>query len=621
MLMPASGVPRAAGRRLCIAFTGMALAIIAGVGRPACGQDAAPQDRSAVNAPTGPSGMAADSPVVFPASGPLPPTHPPDVPQPAQPTEEGVYVFESLPLVPPEPEIPLAKYAGRSAEQIAAISSTLPPGRFTPPPHDWRHLAKTRHALTTGGTLTIVALGDSIVNDTMRSGWISGLRRQYPQATIRSFVCVRGGGGCHFFCQEDRIARYVLPLEPDLVIIGGISRGDRTLPDGSVERAGIGPIRDVIGQIRAARPDTEILLMTGAFGAADPRSDAELAAASHSATSPEGKALRALADETSCGFLDMTTPWSEYIRSSGLHPHRFYRDRVHANEHGEQILARILLAFFSIDDQRIQRTPLVIREGGTAENPSVFDGEGLVVDLGIDVTSAPWERNGDLWTLPAPADRSLPIIAGQSAALFVDDMPITVPRDLEAEARQPDRRSRCYLPPERLAPGQAGFTDSGGLVFRWPAEKNPATSRLILPPAAGVSAVTIACSHVIVRNVTARYAANDGFNIHGGHVGIVLENVRAISNGDEGISAHGDVQLMVRRAEVAWNGSAAGGVADVGRSITSYEDCLLHDNTGAAFFFSGKRHAVTRCRIFHQSQSVASAKGTDVSITDLVWDK
>ena len=116
-----------------------------------------------------------------------------------------------------------------------------------------------------------------------------------------------------------------------------------------------------------------------------------------------------------------------------------------------------------------------------------------LVDLGIDVTSEPWERNGDLWTLPAPADRSLPIIAGQSAALFVDDMPITVPRDLEAEARQPDRRSRCYLPPERLAPGQAGFTDSGGLVFHWPADKNPATSRLILPPAAGVSAVTIAC--------------------------------------------------------------------------------------------------------------------------------
>jgi len=310
-------------------------------------QDAAPQDRSAVNSPVGPSRMAADSPVTFPASGPLPPTHPPDVPQPAQPSEEGVFVFESLPLAPPGTGTPLAKYPGRSLAQVAAIQGTLQPGEFTPPPHDWQHLPYTRRTLADGGRLTIVALGDSIMNDTMRSGWIDGLRHAYPQTEIRGFVCVRGGGGCHFFGQDERIARYVVPLEPDLVIIGGISRGDRTLPDGSVQRAGIGPIRDVIRQLRAARPDVEILLMTGAFGSADPRNDEELAAASHSATSPEGRALRSLAAAERCGFLDMTTPWREYIRSSGLHPHLFYRDRVHANEHGEQILARILLAFFS----------------------------------------------------------------------------------------------------------------------------------------------------------------------------------------------------------------------------------------------------------------------------------
>ncbi len=317
------------------------------LGGPARGQDAAPRDRSAINAPTGPSRMAADSPVTFPASGPLPPTHSPDVSQPAQPSEEGVFVFESLPLAPPEAGTPAAKYTGRSAAQVAAITGTLPPGEFTPPPHDWQHLPRTRRLLADGGKLTIVALGDSIVNDTMRSGWIGGLRHEYPRTEIRGFVCVRGGGGCHFFGQEGRIARYVVPLKPDLVIIGGISRGDRQLPDGSVQRAGIGPIRDTIQQIREARPDVEILLMTGAFGAADPRSDEELAAASHSTTSPEGRALRSFAAEERCGFLDMTTPWSEYIRSSGLHPHRFYRDRVHANEHGEQILARILLAFFA----------------------------------------------------------------------------------------------------------------------------------------------------------------------------------------------------------------------------------------------------------------------------------
>jgi hypothetical protein len=83
----------------------------------------------------------------------------------------------------------------------------------------------------------------------------------------------------------------------------------------------------------------------------------------------------------------------------------------------------------------IRREPLVIRDGGTAEEPAVFDGGGLIVDLGTDVTDEAWQRDGDLWTLAAFAGRPLPIMAGQYAALFVDDVPIVVPRDLEGEAR------------------------------------------------------------------------------------------------------------------------------------------------------------------------------------------
>ena len=37
----------------------------------------------------------------------------------------------------------------------------------------------------------------------------------------------------------------------------------------------------------------------------------------------------------------MTAPWAQYIHSARVHPHLFYRDVVHANEYGEQILAKI----------------------------------------------------------------------------------------------------------------------------------------------------------------------------------------------------------------------------------------------------------------------------------------
>lgn len=289
-------------------------------------------------------------------------------------------------------------------------------------------------------------------------------------------------------------------------------------------------------------------------------------------------------------------------------------------------LAALLLgvSFFASADscaREIRKTPLIIKEGGTPENPAVFDGKGMVIDLGEDITAAPWEVEGDIWTLRTLPETRVPIVAGQYAALFVDDQPISVPRNLQAEAVHPDRKSRCYLSAEQLKPGQAGFSEEGALYFRWPEGKFSGQSRIILPPKEGVSAVSIACSHIVVRNITAKYASNDGFNIHGKWVGILLEDIKALCNGDEGISAHDTVEMTVRRAEVAWNGSVAGGIADVNQCVTSYEDCVVHDNVGAAFYFSGKSHAVSGSHIYRQRRDFDVAKGTQFSSSQIVWDR
>jgi lysophospholipase L1-like esterase len=264
--------------------------------------------------------MAKDSPVTFPKEGALPAKYPPDQPAQdgAQP-EEGYYLFSS-------PE--------RSIAQIDKIQQEMLPGQFTPPAHDWKFLQRTRRILTEGGDLRPVAIGDSIVNDTMRSAWVAKLAEAYPKAKIRATVYVRGGGGCQHHKENDRIAKNVVPRKPDLVFIGGISQQD------------IESIREVVHQLRAALPEVEILLATGAFGTADPRVPEELAAARHSGTNQYGRDLRQLAADEKCAYLDMTTPWAEYIRSSKVHPHLFYRDAVHANEYGEQILSKILLEFF-----------------------------------------------------------------------------------------------------------------------------------------------------------------------------------------------------------------------------------------------------------------------------------
>ena len=134
--------------------------------------------------------MMADSPVTFPQTGALPAIYPPDRPSTERETpEEGYYIFTT-------PE--------RSLEQIATIQGAMPAGTFTPPPGDWGPLALARATLTGGGELHILALGDSIVNDTMRSGWVAKLQEAYPKASIRATVYVRGGGGIVWHSRDSR---------------------------------------------------------------------------------------------------------------------------------------------------------------------------------------------------------------------------------------------------------------------------------------------------------------------------------------------------------------------------------------------------------------------------------
>lgn len=287
---------------------------------PIVAQDAAPADRNDVNTRTKPGDMMFDSPVTFPERGALPSKYPPDVRVKNEPAEKDYYIFAS---------------PCRSLAQIRAIQSEMPKGEFSQPENDWKNLQRTRRILTQGGELKILALGDSIVNDTMRSGWVTLLREVYPRANIHATVYVRGGGGNQHYREEQRVQKDILPRQPDLVLIGGISQ--KSIED----------TREVIRQLRAGLPDVEILLFTGTFGTTDPRDTEALAKARHSGTGGYGKELNAIAAEENCAYLDMTGPWAEYIVSSGEHPHIFYRDVVHANAEGEQILAKIMMAFWA----------------------------------------------------------------------------------------------------------------------------------------------------------------------------------------------------------------------------------------------------------------------------------
>ena len=126
-------------------------------------------------------------------------------------------------------------------EWADGVASQCPLVQFEPAADRWRHLPRTIKRLRQGGKLRVVMLGDSICNDTSNSLYETLLARHYPGARIEIVTSVRGGAGCWFYKDENRIQECVLDYKPDLLMIAGISH--RFDPE---------PIRSVIRQVRQA---------------------------------------------------------------------------------------------------------------------------------------------------------------------------------------------------------------------------------------------------------------------------------------------------------------------------------------------------------------------------------
>jgi lysophospholipase L1-like esterase len=218
--------------------------------------------------------------------------------------------------------------------RIDAVYAAMEPVKLEPPAGRWTSLEKTKKRLAGGPSLRIVMLGDSIVNDTSSSQYERLLGRAYPACKVTKVTSVRGSTGCWWYKDENRVEAWVLKHTPDLLMIGGISQRDD-----------VDAIREVIRQVRAKAPEVEVLLMTGAFGATDPRKDKGWTEEVPAEGTGYRTRLMRLAAEEKCGFLDMTGAWGRYIRESQYGMGWFKRDPIHANERGFQILGRIVAAF------------------------------------------------------------------------------------------------------------------------------------------------------------------------------------------------------------------------------------------------------------------------------------
>ena len=221
-----------------------------------------------------------------------------------------------------------------------AFFATMPSFTFTPPAERHTNLTRTMGKLRAGDDVKVVMLGDSIVNDTSRGYFEPLIERQYPGSRVDVVTSVRGSTGMWWYKEENRVQSYVLDHEPDVVMIGGISHQND-----------VASVREVIRQIRAARPETEFILMSELAADNNPYLKPELLEAVDPTVPGWRSEMYCLAVEMGTEFLDMTQPWAQYIIDSGKPYDYFMRDALHLNARGSQVAGRIVESYFVINPE------------------------------------------------------------------------------------------------------------------------------------------------------------------------------------------------------------------------------------------------------------------------------
>ena len=145
-----------------------------------------------------------------------------------------------------------------------------------------------------------VLVGDSIISDMGGSSFDAQAERR-TGGTINLTYASIGGAGPTYWAQNN--VGSTINANTNLFMWGGISQtGD------------IASLQSIIQQVRAVKPNIEIVLMSPIAGVQ---------------------------------YWDLTTPWAQYIYNSGLQYDDFLRDGIHMNGRGEMLTDEILQSFFT----------------------------------------------------------------------------------------------------------------------------------------------------------------------------------------------------------------------------------------------------------------------------------
>jgi hypothetical protein len=223
----------------------------------------------------------------------------------------------------------------RSRDQVLALRALLPPLPVSVTPSATLAFPQLRQRLERGDPIHVLQLGDALANDLGRSGWIHFVRRQYPDSAWQVTTIAGNLGTPELLCREDRVARWIAPLQPDLVLLLGRDLMEST-----------DPLLDLVRQLRQ-HTHADLAILSKVWGGLDALNPDPLLWDRSSAYAPEATELADRIHASGGTWINLTRPWAEGIQASGQPTAWFQRDPHHPNELGEALLALLLESWFN----------------------------------------------------------------------------------------------------------------------------------------------------------------------------------------------------------------------------------------------------------------------------------
>lgn len=181
-----------------------------------------------------------------------------------------------------------------------------------------KRLPQTLNVLQNGGTLRIVLLGDSLVNNLSYGAFDALVMRSFPNVVVQPIQVVANQTGVQTWAVAD-LKTSLYNKKPNLIFIGGISN---TLdPE---------PWAALISQIRQNLPNADILLSSRTKGGDGGES-------SH--------AISTIAEANETGFIDSAASFDAFLADYKPDISKITSDGVHLTPIGREIPARALAWF------------------------------------------------------------------------------------------------------------------------------------------------------------------------------------------------------------------------------------------------------------------------------------